>query len=133
VIYVYGACVLIAQLKQEPGGSVVDQLLLIPKASHIMHAINLCEVSYDFVRASALADADTAIQTIARLGVKSRTVTDEKLWKQAEQLKANGGLSLADCFAVAPTRRVRGVLVTADHREFDPIATQGICRITFIR
>jgi hypothetical protein len=28
---------------------------------------------------------------------------------------------------------VRGELVTADHREFDPIASQGICRITFIR
>jgi PIN domain nuclease of toxin-antitoxin system len=133
VTYVYDACALIALLKREPGSSVVNQLLGTPKSSHIIHAINLCEVYYDFIRSSGLADANLLMRSISQLGVKSRTVTDGKLWKQAGQLKANGGLSLADCFAVALTRRVRGVLVTADHREFDPIATQGICRITFIR
>ena len=58
---------------------------------------------------------------------------DEKLWKQAGQLKVNGRLSIADCFTVALARRVRGEVVTADHREFDPIAAQGICKVTFIR
>jgi PIN domain nuclease of toxin-antitoxin system len=133
VTYVYDACALIALLKREPGGNVVDQLLATPKSSHIIHAINLCEVYYDFIRASGVADANLVMRAIAQVGVKSRTATDEKLWKQAGQLKAAGRLSIADCFAVALARRVRGELVTADHREFDPIGSQGICRITFIR
>jgi PIN domain nuclease of toxin-antitoxin system len=133
VTYVYDACALIALLKREPGSQIVDRLLRTAKASNVIHAINLCEVHYDFIRASTVADADHAVQTIAHLGVKTRMAMDVNLWKKAGQLKANGGLSIADCFAVALTRRVRGELVTADHREFDPLAQQGVCKIVFIR
>ncbi|HEY7030017.1 MAG TPA: type II toxin-antitoxin system VapC family toxin [Thermomicrobiales bacterium] len=131
--YVYDACALIAFLKREPGSQVVDRLLGDAKSSHVIHASNLCEIYYDFIRASSLADANLALRTISQLGVRARATMDERLWKQAGQLKANGGLSIADCFAVALTRRVRGELVTADHREFDPLAQQGICKVVFIR
>lgn len=42
-------------------------------------------------------------------------------------------ISLADCFALALTKTMRGRLLTSDHHEFDKIVPLGICPITFIR
>ena len=49
-------------------------------------------------------------------------------------MKANlRRVSLADCFAIELTQRMNGVVLTADHHEFDVLAAQSLCRISFIR
>lgn len=42
-------------------------------------------------------------------------------------------IPLADCFVVALANRLDADAMTADHPDFDPIAENGICRVTFIR
>ena len=42
-------------------------------------------------------------------------------------------LSLADCFCIATARALGCELLSCDHRELDPIASMGLCLVTFIR
>jgi PIN domain nuclease of toxin-antitoxin system len=133
MIYVHDASALIAYLRNEPGAQSVVDILIEQDSVHVVHAVNLCEVYYDAIRTSSQTDAETVLTEVSSLNIVTRHDLDDALWKAAAVLKAGGGLSLADCFALALAQRLEGVLLTADHREFDPIATQGICRITFIR
>ena len=49
---VLDACAMIAFLRGEPGADVVRAILHNPSDACYAHAINLCEVYYDFVRAA---------------------------------------------------------------------------------
>jgi hypothetical protein len=56
------------------------------------------------------------------------------VWQAAGTLKAElRRISLADCFAIELTARLQGVILTADHHEFDVLAAQSLHRIRFIR
>jgi PIN domain nuclease of toxin-antitoxin system len=55
VIYVLDACAIIAFLKGEAGADVVENALLDRGSQCMAHAINLCEVYYDFHRAGVRA------------------------------------------------------------------------------
>ena len=133
MIYVLDACAIIAFLRGEAGADVVEKALLDPDSQCVTHALNLCEVYYDFHRAGGESMADAAIADMRTLGLSERNDIDEPFWKEVGKLKARGRISLADCFAVAPTNRVGGTLMTSDHHEMDPIAASGVCAITFIR
>jgi predicted nucleic acid-binding protein len=130
---VLDACAMIALLKAEPGEDVVWSHLLDPDNTCYAHSLNLCEVYYQFRRNVGGAAADAAIEDLRYLGVVERSDFDEAFWKDAGGLKAGGGISLADCVAVALTKRLGGTVLTSDHNEFDPVAASGICPVTFIR
>lgn len=133
MIYVLDACAMIAFLKGERGADVVENALLEQGSQCMAHAINLCEVYYDFHRAGGQQAADEAIIDMRTLGLGERDDIDEPFWKNVGQLKAQGKISLADCFAIALTNRVGGTLLSSDHHELDEISSAGICSITFIR
>lgn len=133
MIYVLDACAMIAFLKGEVGADVVENALLEQGSQCMAHAINLCEVFYDFHRAGGESAADNAISDMRTLGLAERDDFDEPFWRDAGKLKAQEKISLADCFAIALTNRVGGTLLTSDHQEMDPIAAAGICSIRFIR
>lgn len=133
MIYVLDACAMIAFLKGEAGADVVENALLDANGRCVAHAINLCEVYYDFHRAGGESAADGALVDMRTLGLAERDDIDEPFWKEAGKLKAAGKISLADCFAVTLTNRVGGTLLTSDHHELDRIAAAGTCSITFIR
>ncbi|HWS54930.1 MAG TPA: type II toxin-antitoxin system VapC family toxin [Pyrinomonadaceae bacterium] len=133
MIYVLDACALIAFLRGETGAEVVENALLGTHSQCMAHAINLCEVYYDFHRAGGESAADAAIVDIRALGLSERDDIDELFWKEVGKLKAGGKVSLADCFAITLTNRVGGTLMTSDHHELDAIASAGICTVTFIR
>jgi PIN domain nuclease of toxin-antitoxin system len=133
VIYVLDACAMIAFLKGEEGADVVENALLDQDSQCMAHAINLCEVFYDFQRAGGESAAADAIADMRTLGLVERDDFDEPFWRAAGKLKAQGGISLADCFAITLTSRVGGTLLTSDHHEMDTIAAAGICPIIFIR
>lgn len=133
MIYVLDACAMIAFLKNEEGADVVEDALLDRSSQCIAHAINLCEVYYDFYRAGDESVADSALVDLRALGLVERDDIDEQFWKDAGKLKAQGRISLADCFAIALTNRIGGTLLTSDHHEMDSIAAAGTCSITFIR
>jgi len=133
VINVLDACAMIAFLKGEEGADVVENALLDEGSQCMAHAINLCEVFYDFHRAGGESAADNAIADIKALGLVERDDFDEPFWRDAGKLKAQGKISLADCFAITLTNRVGGTLLTSDHHEMDAIVAAGICSVTFIR
>ena len=55
-------------------------------------------------------------------------------WKQVGQYRADiKRISLADCFALTLANREDAILVTSDHKEFDPVMPLKICEICFIR
>ncbi|MDQ3254550.1 MAG: type II toxin-antitoxin system VapC family toxin [Acidobacteriota bacterium] len=133
MIYVLDASAIIAWLRNEPGAAVVEAAVRDVNSQCHAHAINLCEVYYDAHRNAGEAHAEAVISDLAKAGVIERNDFDQAFWKDAGKLKAGGGVSLADCFAITLTNRVVGTLLTSDHHEMDKVAAAGICTITFIR
>lgn len=130
--HVLDACAIIAYLRDEDGAELVESIL--NEEFCLIHAINLCEVYYDCVKRDTQERADEMLKELASIGLVSREDLDQLLWKTAGRLKAEiGRISLADCFAIALSRRMNAELITSDHHEFDPIAEKGICTIKFIR
>ena len=134
MINVLDACAMIALLRGEPGEDIVWAHLSDPAGTCYAHAINLCEVFYDFFRDADELTAKSAIEDLKALGVIERNDFDEGFWQEAGRLKAvHRKVSLADCCAMSLSLRVGGTLLTSDHKEFDPIVALGICSIAFIR
>jgi PIN domain nuclease of toxin-antitoxin system len=133
MIYVLDACAMLAYLRNETGADVVENVLLDANSQCVAHAINLCEVYYIVHRDSGERDADSAIKDLKSVGVVERNNFDEAFWKEVGKLKAGGGISIPDCFAITLSRQLGGTVLTSDHKEFDPVAAAGVCSITFIR
>ncbi len=130
---VIDASALIAYLRDEEGAEVVEALLLNRNDLCMAHALNLCEVFYDFVRVSDEATALSAISDLESTGLITRDDIDILFWQAAGILKARNRASLADCFAIALAKRVDGIVITSDHHEFDALVSSGVCTATFIR
>ncbi|MHB8647547.1 MAG: PIN domain-containing protein [Thermomicrobiales bacterium] len=130
---VLDARAMIAFLRNERGGDIVETFLTDGMDTCVAHAINLCEVYYDFFRSADQATAKAAIADLEALGVIVREDMDREFWQAVGSYKATNKASLADCVAITLANRVGGELVTSDHHEFDVIAAHGICRIRFIR
>jgi len=134
VTFVLDASAMIAYLRDEAGAGVVAEALLDSESRCYAHALNLCEVFYDFHRASGEADALQAIADLREVGVLEDSNVAAAVWQAAGTLKANlRRVSLADCFALELAERLRATILTADHHEFDALAVQTGYRITFIR
>ena len=133
MIYVLDACAMIAFLRGEPGADVVENALLDATSDCMVHAINLCEVFYDFYRDSGESAAKGAIADLSTVGVTERDDFSQTFWMEVGRLKAQGKISLADCFAITLTNRTGGTLLTSDHHEMARIVAAGLCNIAFIR
>lgn len=127
------ACAVIAFFRNEPGSEVVEEYLLHPQSDSLIHAINMCEVYYDFWR---FGGQDIAAQVVQ----DSRAIMDIRedfgfeFWQQAGAYKATiKRISLADCFALTLANREQGILLTSDRKEFEPVEPLNICQIQFIR
>ena len=132
--YVLDACAMLAFLLREPGAVVVDTLMSAANTICYAHAVNLCEVYYDFVRNHGQPTAKQVIQDLLKAGVVLRDDLDIGFWQQVGDLKVTPGkLSLADCFALTLALKLGAILVTSDHHEFDPVASSGLQSILFIR
>lgn len=131
--YVLDACAMIAYLNGESGAQLVDEMLKDAGRECFAHSINLCEVYYDALRAADEATADQAITDLLDAGVIERDEMDSSLWRQAGKIKSGGRISIADAFCAALAQRVGGEAVTADRREFEPLAAAGVCDVVFIR
>ena len=124
---------MIAFLRGEPGADVVENALLDATSDCMAHAINLCEVFYDFYRDSGESAAKGAIADLSTVGVTERDDFSQTFWMEVGRLKAQGKISLADCFAITLTNRTGGTLLTSDRHEMDRIVAAGLCNIAFIR
>jgi PIN domain nuclease of toxin-antitoxin system len=127
------ACAMIAYLRGEVGGTVVDGFLKTPTDTCYAHAINLLEVYYDFIRKHNEPIARQALKDLAAAGVVTRRDMSQPFLHRVGQLKARGGISLADCFCIELAQTLSGQVVTSDHHEFDALVPLGIVPILFIR
>jgi PIN domain nuclease of toxin-antitoxin system len=130
---VLDASALIAYLRDEPGAEEGQNLLSLTQASYA-HALNLCEVYYDFWRASSQATAESAIADLITFGIEERNDMDSQFWREVGHLKAiYRRVSLADCCTLALAKKLDATLVSADRHEFEPLLAVGICQIELIR
>jgi PIN domain nuclease of toxin-antitoxin system len=131
---VFDACSLIAFFRDEPGANVVKNYLTEENYTKMVHSINLCEVYYDFLKSDGQATAQSMIDDVFDLDISIKSDLTMDFWKQVGQYKADiKRISLADCFALTLANRHGAILLTSDHKEFDPIVSLQICEICFIR
>jgi PIN domain nuclease of toxin-antitoxin system len=132
--FVLDACAMIAFLRGESGADVVRDLLSDSSNNCFAHAVNLCEVYYDFVRAADAHTARAAMRDLSAVGIHTRRDMRMRFWIGVGTLKGTiRRVSLADCFAVQLSRVLKCEVVTSDHHEFDPLVAQRSCRVRFIR
>jgi PIN domain nuclease of toxin-antitoxin system len=125
---------MIAYLRGELGGQEVREILANPDHECLAHAINLCEVYYDFFRASGEAVAREALQDLEAVGISRRADISLEFCEKVGALKATQRrISLADCFALALAKLSSATVLTSDRHELAPIAEQGEYAIRFIR
>jgi predicted nucleic acid-binding protein len=130
---VLDASALISFLRDEPGADVVQNILSLTGTCYV-HALNLCEVYYDFWRASSQEAAESAITDLIVLGVVERNDMESEFWRKVGHLKAvYRRVSLADCCASALAKRLGATLISADRHEFERLLAAGICQIELIR
>jgi uncharacterized protein with PIN domain len=132
-VVVLDASATIAYLRGEPGKERVAAALLDDDTVCRMHAINVCEVFYDTLRASGETSAENVLADLANVGIQTATDMDDSFLKVVGRLKVTHRLSLGDCFALALKRKSNAEFFTADHHEFDAIVASGESGIVFIR
>ena len=131
---VLDASAVIAFLRGEPGGEVVQSYVSRRSDTLFIHAINLCEIYYDFMRAFDESSAETAVTDLFRLGVRERDDLDAGFWRAVAKLKAeHRRVSVADCCAVPLAQRAGATLLSADRHELEPLARGSVCSVEFIR
>lgn len=133
MIYILDACAMIAFLRRETGADVVEAILLDENNRCFAHAINLCEVFYDFHRSVGEPAAEKAISDLKESGIVERNDFDQAFWKEVGRIKSPNKASLADCAAIVLANQIGGTVLTSDHHEFDKIAQDNVCSVQFIR
>ena len=134
MIYILDASAMIAYLRNEEGAVFVGACLLERANESYSHAVNLCEVFYDFRRTGGEQTAQAAIGDLLGVGIRAREDLSSEFWQAAGRVKAvHRRVSLADCFAIALAQSMGGTVLTCDHHEFDAIAAGNPCPVTFIR
>jgi PIN domain nuclease of toxin-antitoxin system len=133
VTRVLDASAIIAFLRGESGAEIVRQYLETEPPECMIHAVNLCEVFYDFLKRSDEDAATLAIDTVRSIGVIVREDIDEAFWQQAGRYKVRFRMPLADAFVLSLADRFGAEIITSDHGDFEPVAQAGACHVIFIR
>lgn len=114
--YVFDSYAVFVFLNQEKGYLTVEKLLTQArdkKVALFLSLVNLGEIYYILIREVGEDKAANLVAKIENLPVVIVDV-DRKLTLQAAQIKAKGGLSYADSFAVATAIITKATLVTGD-------------------
>jgi PIN domain nuclease of toxin-antitoxin system len=85
---IFDAGALIALLHDENGAEAVEMLLSDTSNICYVHAINLCEVYYDFLRRADESEVQKAIQKLLSTGLNLNNDLDPSLWQQVGRYKA---------------------------------------------
>jgi len=130
--YVFDTEAIIAYLYNEPGHEVVADLLadvFAGEATGVVTEMNASEVLYLVARFegvdeaptdASLREADRDLRALERQGVE----VDAADWRRAAEVKADGGMSLADAYAVALADERDATLVAGADDDFDELPVQ---------
>jgi PIN domain nuclease of toxin-antitoxin system len=126
VVTVLDAWALLALLRGEPAGPQVEAV--VAAGDTVASWINLGEVFYKEARIVGEARA-TAVLTDLAASVRAEE-PDRALVLSAAKIKVQGGLSYADCFALATAARHGAPLLTGDP---EIVAAPGGVRVVDLR
>ncbi|MBI5356550.1 type II toxin-antitoxin system VapC family toxin [Candidatus Collierbacteria bacterium] len=101
---------------EKPAVTAMEKLLKKAEASQVkvfFNLINWGEVIYQILREFGEKTLIEVIVRFERLPIQLEPV-DEELVIAAARWKTGGGLSYADCFAVATAQKLGGVILTGD-------------------
>ncbi len=116
--YILDASAVIAFIKDEPGGDVVEKILL--SGSCCIHSANWIELFYIIHRDDGGGAAESAVDLLRQLKVSVTDIADETFRRRVAVLKASyAALSLGDCYAVGLAEWSNGTVVTSDKRFSD--------------
>jgi predicted nucleic acid-binding protein len=132
ITHIVDASALIAYLKGEPGHERLPNLLLDERNSLAIHAVNLCEVYYGYLRSDGLVQANEAWDRASKLFGILATMNEDFV-KRVGRWKVQANLGLGDSFLAASAEEHAAILLTADHTDFDRIQQAGLLQIEFIR
>jgi uncharacterized protein with PIN domain len=130
--HVLDTSAVVAYLKGEQGADVFAGILAQDQNVLAIHAVNLCEMYYNYLRDDGLDVAEeawrktTSFATVIERG-------DEPFIKRVGRWKGLEGLGLGDAFAAATAEEYGVPLVATDHDDFDPIEAKGLLRIIWLR
>jgi len=124
----------IAFLKGEVGADVIAGLLVAENNRVCMHAVNVCEVYYDYLRSDGVDAAEAALEKLRALVAIVEDLSEGFLkrvarWKVVEP-RCTG---LADAFLAATAAEHGCALVTCDHNDFGEIAKSSEVEVIFFR
>jgi len=132
VTHIVDASALIAYYRRESGHERFAEILRCEENVLAMHSINLLEVYYDYYRSDGASIADQVWgKTVSFLQLIDKL--DEPFLRIVGRWKATEGISLADAFAAACAEHHAACLMTADHKDFDPIEKKKELSIIWIR
>jgi predicted nucleic acid-binding protein len=86
-----------------------------------MNKINLLEVYCDVYRSADKGSADNVVSELKKRPIVIVSEISDAVFAEAGRLKATYKISLADSIALAEASVFDGLLVTADHHEFDSV------------
>lgn len=149
-IVVLDSSAMLAYVKNEVGGPLVAALLGDENVTAYAHAVNLCEVYYDFGPQSnppCLANSQKALEVLKAASVIERNDMDGSFWRDIAFLiaerraqlpdptkpKQKPRIAMGDAFGLALARRLDAEFVTSDRHELEPIQAAGWCQVVFIR
>ena len=131
--YVLDACALIAYFRGEEGGERLASLVEAKANRLVIHAVNLGEVYYDFLRAGGEAKARELWARALLLPMEIRRDLDDEFVHRVGAWKVRYSISYADAFALALAEREGVPLITTDHHEFDIVEADGTVDFFWLR
>ncbi|MDR1328999.1 MAG: PIN domain-containing protein [Oscillospiraceae bacterium] len=134
-LYILDACALIALIKKEAGWETVLDVLseaITGTAAVFMHELNLLEIYYGFYKERGKEYAEEKVTEASSFFVTINGLT-KAVFAEAGRLKAAYKISLADSVALAQASIQNGILLTADHHEFDAVEQAEDIKFLWIR
>ena len=122
-VYVLDACALLAVIKAENGGQIVNNAYREAedgKAKIIMNRVNLLEVYYGLINEFGTEIAGRILEQVTESIVRITDLNEESLI-EAGRIKSVYKISIADSIATAEASVSGGILLTADHHEMDKV------------
>lgn len=130
--HIVDASALIAYFKQEVGHENFSSLLADEQNILAIHATNLCEVYYAYLRSDGPEKAEEAWQkATAILGVIEKL--DAQFIKRVGRWKVDYNLPLGDAFVAATAEENACALITTDRNDFTAIESAGALPIVWLR
>ena len=130
--HIVDASALIAYFKEEEGHEKFRDLLADEQNILAIHAANLCEVYYGYLRADGPEKAEEAWRKATDILGVIETL-DAQFIKRVGRWKVDHNLSLGDAFAAATAEDNACALVTTDRNDFGAIETAGALQIIWLR